>query len=87
MKQEPTGAARSAAGGIPAIHGREDVNRRCAIAGSGWTPPSHPRAGVPPGDRPASAALTVLVAAAVVALRRPPKRTRFPYGIPRQEIR
>lgn len=25
MKQEPTGAARSAAGGIPAIHGREDV--------------------------------------------------------------
>lgn len=36
----------------------------------------------------AAAALTaVALAAAVVALRRPPKRTRFPYGIPRQEIR
>lgn len=26
MKQEPTGVARSAAGGIPVVHGREDVN-------------------------------------------------------------
>lgn len=34
MKQEPTGAARSAAGGIPVVHGREDVKRELVVVPS-----------------------------------------------------
>lgn len=56
MNQEPTGAALSAVGGIPAVHGREDV-KPCSTTGKQATGPATNLPPMTTGRHPTTLAL------------------------------